>query len=208
MPRLLTAHDRTSLLKIASSLPVGDAARRYILSRLKVALRLKQMEKMMGLGQSFGVLSAYGPGSKKENKTRHGELYAQLQRMGYRIHPLKGSWEGVAEKSVLVPKMKFSDLVRLGREFDQVSVIYKDKSGVIGMYYLRSHEVEFAVREDGSIAAAWEANKELYSKARGLSFEFGFLWGQKIPWNGSTPYTRKGLTKLLEKGQLSFKDAP
>jgi hypothetical protein len=207
MPRFLTAGDRKTLLKMAASLPVGNTARRYILSRLKVALRLKQMEKMMGLGKAFGVLSAYGKGSKKENKTRHGELYAQLQRMGYRTHPLKGSWEGMAEKSVLVPNMKFKDLVRLGREFDQVSVIYKDKSGVIGMYYLRSNEVEFAVREDGSIAAAWEANKELYSKARGLSFEFGFLWGQKIPWNGSSPYTRKGLTKLLEKGQLSFKAA-
>lgn len=204
MPRTLTAHARKSLLRVAASLPVGNPARRYILGSLKVALRLKQMEGMMKLGRSFGILSAYGTGSKKENQKRNGELYAQLQKMGYRIHPLKGSWEGVSEKSVLVPKMKFRDLVRLGREFDQISVIYKDKSGVLGMYYLQSNEVEFAVHEDGAIAAAWEANKDLYSKARGISFEFGFLWGQKLPWNGSTPYTRRGLTKVLESGQLRF----
>ena len=205
MSRLLTAADQRSLLKIAAFLPAGNEVRRVILSRLKIALRLKQMEKMLGMGNSFGVLSAYGPGSKKENQQRHGELYAQLQRMGYRkIHPLKGSWDGVAEKSVLVPNMKFDDLVRLGREFDQVSVIYKDKSGVIGMYYLKSNEVEFAVEEDGDLAAAWDANKDLYSKARGISFEFGFLWGQKVPWNGTSPFTRKGLTRLLESGQLTF----
>ena len=182
----------------------GESSR-VLLSRIKIALRLRQFEALMGMGKRFGVLSAYGPGPKNENQQRNGQLFGHLQSLGYRkIHPLRGSWQGVAEKSVLVPNMTFKDVVKLGRDFDQDSVIYKHPSGVIGMYYLKDGTAEFAVEEDGNLAAAWEANKSLYSKARGISFEFGFLWGQKVPWNGTTPYTKKGLTRLLESGQLSF----
>ena len=205
MSRIITATQQSALIRLAHTLPQGSSDRRAILAHLKVALRLKQMEAMMQKGRKFGVLSAYGPGSKSQNQERHGILMGDLQRMGYRkIHPLKGSWDGVAEKSVIVPNMAFGDLVKLGEKFDQVSVIYKDPSGVIGMYYPGQKVAEFAVAEDGSIAAAWEANKDLYSKARGISFEFGFLWGQKVPWNGSSPFTRKGVTKLLEAGKLKF----
>lgn len=203
MSRLITAADRQHLLKMAASMPNGHPVRRTILSRLKIALRLRQFEALMGMGKKFGVLSAYGPGPKSENQRRNGELFKELQKRGYRkIIPLRGSWEGVAEKSVLVPRMAWKDLLDLGKQFQQDSVIYKDPSGVIGMYYQKDGTAEFAVTEDGNIAAVWDANKDHYSKARGISFGFGFLWGQKVPWNGSSPYTRKGLTRLLESGQL------
>ncbi len=204
MSRIMTAADQSALIRLAASLPKGDESRRVILSRLKVALRLRQFEALMSMGKKFGVLSAYGPGSKNENQRRNGQLFSELQKRGYRkIFPLRGSWEGVAEKSVLVPGMKWQDLLDLGAMFTQDSVIYKDPSGVVGMYYQKDRTAEFAVADDGSIAAVWDANSEHYSKARGISFEFGFLWGQKVPWNGSTPYTRRGVTRLLESGQLT-----
>ena len=204
MSRIMTATNQSSLIRLAAALPKGDESRRVILARLKIALRLKQFEALMGMGRKFGVLSAYGDGSKNENQRRNGELFQELQKRGYRkIIPLRGSWQGVAEKSVLVPGMKWQDLLDLGKRFDQDSVIYKDPSGVVGMYYQKDGKAEFAVADDGSIAAQWDANKENYSKARGISFEFGFLWGQKVQWNGSSPYTRKGLNRLLDRGQLS-----
>lgn len=204
MSRILTAADQSALVRLAASLPKGDKNRRVILSRLKVALRLKQFEALIKMGQRFGILSAYGPGKKSENKLRNVDLFKELQTRGYKkIIPLRGKWEGVPEKSVLVPGMSFQDLIELGKKFDQDSVIYKDPSGVIGMYYQKDGEAEFAVADDGTIAATWDANKEHYSKARGMSFEFGFLWGQRVPWNGTSPYTRKGLTRLLESGQLT-----
>lgn len=163
----------------------------------KEALKLKELQSLMRAGKQFGVMSAYGPFPKSVNQTRNGELIGELQSRGYKFHPLKGSWEGVSEKSVLVPNMKFSDLVELGRRFNQDSVIYKDPSGVIGMYFLKEGTVTFAVNEEGSAAVQMSADKELYSKARGISFEFGFMWGVKRPWNGSSPYTVNGLVKAL-----------
>lgn len=136
----------------------------------KVALRAQTIKKMMSFGGSFGVLSAYGSASKSENKARHGELVADLQKLGYRNWtPLKGSWEGVTEKSVLVPWMQPGHLFALGRKYTQDAVIYKSKDGVLGMYYTKgSPRAEVAVNPAGDPAFEMAADPSLYSKARVL----------------------------------------
>jgi hypothetical protein len=198
-----TTH-RRAMIRLASTMPVGSADRRTILASLvreagmdRVALRIRELRSLLDAGRQFGVLSAYGPFPKSANKDRNGELMRALETKGYRPHPLRGSWDGVAEKSVLVPGMSFPDLVELGRHFDQDSVIYKDPSGVIGMYFLREGTVTFAVDDAGSMAVQVATGRDLYSKARGISFEFGFAWGVKYPWNGTTPYTVRGLSRAL-----------
>jgi hypothetical protein len=200
----LTKPQRIAMTRLAAAMPTGDHDRRIILAHLeraadmgRTALRLKQFQHMLGLGRQFGVLSAYGPGTKAENNVRNGDLIRDLQRRGYAYHPVKGSWEGVVEKSMLVPGMTFADLVELGTKYKQDSVIYKDPSGVIGMYYLKENKVTFATTEEGAMAVQMAVGDALYSKSRGISFEFGFAWGQKQPWNGTTPYTIRGLTRAL-----------
>lgn len=171
-----------------------------VASRYKIALRQKALLKMLSLGGTFGVLSAYSTGSKKQNKIRHGDLIADLQRLGYRkVTPLKGSWEGVTEKSVLVPRMKPNDLFRLGRAYEQDAVIYKSGDGVIGMYHTKgAPKAEVAVDPKGDAAFEVATDPSLYSKARGLSFEFGFLWDQGIPWDGRRPITREQVREHFE----------
>ncbi len=193
-----------AMIRLASIMPVGSEDRRTLISYAvreagmdRVALRIRELRSLLDVGRQFGVLSAYGPEPKSQNKTRNVELMRFLDAKGYRPHPLRGSWEGVAEKSVLVPGMTFADLVELGRRFDQESVIYKDPSGVIGMYFLREGTVTFAVDEEGSMAVQMATGRDLYSKSRGISFEFGFAWGVKHPWNGTTPYTVRGLSRAL-----------
>jgi hypothetical protein len=62
---------------------------------------------------------------------------------------------------------------------------------------LKEHKVTFATTEEGAMAVQMAVGDALYSKSRGISFEFGFAWGQKQPWNGTTPYTIRGLTRAL-----------
>ena len=174
----------------------------------KYALRQRALQKMMSVGGSFGVVSGYSTGSKSENKARHGELVADLQRMGYRKWTrLKGSWEGVTEQSILVPRIRPEDLFKLGRKFTQDAVIYKSKDGVIGMYYTKGKpRAEIAVDPKGDAAFEMATDESLYSKSRGLSFEFGFLWGQEVPWDGRHPISRKQMRKLVEH-ELQFDKA-
>jgi hypothetical protein len=183
----------------------------------KTALKIKKLKKLLSKGGQFGVLSGYGKGSKSENQANHGRLTGLLQKKGLRPVELKGKWAGVAEKSYLVPNMRFSDLIELGRLFKQESVIFKSTDGVLGMYYLRENAVEFAVDDAGNMAVdvAVEPKRYkderdrvergqpgLYSKSRGVSFEFGVLWGQKRPWNGRSPYTRDVVEGLVSRGDV------
>lgn len=164
----------------------------------KRSLRVTQINALMSLDNHVGILSAYGRGSKKENKKRNGLLIQELQKRGYNNYRhLTGSWEGVKEKSVLVPKMNFSDLIELGKVFDQDAVIYKGRDGVAGMYNLRNNTVTVAM--DKALLPSWSvsANTDLYSKSRGTSFELNFVWESSLPWNGVSPLTRDDVASLF-----------
>lgn len=164
------------------------------------ALRQKQFLRMMGQGGSFGVISAYGKGSKRQNQIRHGELIADLSRLGARWTPLRGSWDGVTEKSVLVRDIDPEELFFLGRKYHQEAVIYKSRDGVVGMYYTRGFpRAEIAVDPQGDPVFEAAADEHLFSKARGLSFSLGFLWGRMLPWDGLAPVSRKQMRRFVQK---------
>jgi hypothetical protein len=172
---------------------------RKIAAVRKEALRKKQMQKLMDMGKDFGVMSAYQSGSKKQNQKRHGKLVRDLQKMGYRFEPLRGKWEGVSEKSILIPNIDPKDLFELGRKYEQDAVIHKSKEGVLGMYHTKGEpRAEIAVDPKGNPAFDVSTDKDLYSKARGLSFEFGFLWGDEVPWDGKSPLSPKDVNKFVE----------
>jgi len=165
----------------------------------KTALKQKTFTTLMGKGGNFGIISAYGPGPKKQNQIRHGELMADLQKLGYRkIHTLKGQWEGVAEKSMLIQNMNPNHLFMLGAKYGQDAVIYKSKDGIVGMYYPQGKYAEVAVDPSRNPAFEMAEDKDLFSKDRNWSFSLGFLWGKKIPWSGRKPVSMKDIENHLD----------
>ena len=171
-------------------------------AQIRVALRLSNLSALMEEGQKFGVLAAYQPQSKSLNKVAHEKLLRSLREDGYKPELLRGKWEGVAEQSLIVPNMKWADLLELGRMFNQISVIFKSEDGIIGMYYLRDGYAEVAVDMEtfeGAIKVSPD-KKELWSKSRGLSFEFDFAWGKHIPWDGVKPISKGTVQSLAESG--------
>ena len=173
----------------------------------KYALRQKQLLQMLqkGKGRTFGVISAYTGTSKHENQQRHGQLMADLQKLGYRkLHTLKAKWQGESgnykEKSFLIPNIRPEQLFSLGEKYGQDATIYKGADGIIGMYYPGGSYAEIAV--DPSADPAFQAAEDtgLFSKVRrDWSFEFGFLWGKHVPWNGKQPITRKAVRAWIEQ---------
>lgn len=167
----------------------------------KEALRKRNLQKMLEQGGTFGVISAYqGGSSKKKNQERHGELMADLQRLGYRPIPLRGSWEGVTEKSMFIPDIRPEHLFELGRKYGQDAVIHKSRDGVLGMYHTKGPpKAQVAVDPKADPAFQVSTGDELFSKARGLSFEFGFLWGDDLPWDGHKPISRKDMRRFVRE---------
>lgn len=43
----------------------------------------------------------------------------------------------------------------------------------------------------------------LWSKGRGTSFSFDFLWGQKLPWNGSSVVDKNQIVVWVAQGLLT-----
>lgn len=194
----------SSILRLAIERPEFRRPLRPVLRKIasmrREALRKKQLKRLMDTGASFGIISAYQEGSKKENQRRHGQLMRDLQKLGVKPIPLRGSWEGVTEKSVLVPRIDPEDLFDLGRKYNQDAVIHKSRDGVLGMYHTKGPpKAEIAVDPEGDPAFRAREDKSLYSKARGLSFEFGFLWGKDVPWDGEDPISRSEMKEFVRK---------
>ena len=206
--------DFTKLRLVFDEVYPGGYQKRASLDKrafIKLALRTEAFKHIMEQGGNLGILSAYGGDDRKgedkrtksENKERHGQLLADLQKMGYhKMETMKGSWEGVAEKAVMVPNMKPEDLFSLGRKYKQDSVIYKSKDGVVGMYYPASKKAEVAVDPKGDPAYSMAKDKSEYSKVhRNWSFTFGFLWGKDIPWDGHSVISHEDVQKHLGIGK-------
>lgn len=198
--------NRNASLRKVAHLWFHRQAHNLVLGHIeKQALRQRTMVHMLTQGGTFGIISAYSTGSKKENQVRHGQLMADLQKLGYRkITTLKGQWDGVSEKSLLIPKIRPEHLFKLGRKYDQDAIIYKSADGVVGMYYPSGY-AEVAVDPDKVMPEIEISDStDLFSKTRNWSFNLGFLWGQKIPWDGRAPITRKDVRKMFQTGQLAI----
>lgn len=179
-------------------------AKRYLEGTSKTALKQRQFLKLMDVGGSFGIISAYGSAEsgmgKSESKGNVGELVGALQKLGYRKwHTLKAApWaEGeYREMSYLIPGIRPEHLFALCVQFEQNAVIYKSADGVLGMYNPVRHFANVAVDPQGDPIFEVANDQHLYSKDRNWSFEFGFAFAEELPWDGKHPFSRKQLRKL------------
>ena len=93
--------------------------------------------------RDFGIVSAYrGEKTREENLKLHDELKAQVRKMGYGYIELRGGYREesgnvVEELSLLVPNVKKTEIVQLGRQYEQHSVMYKNQED---FYYIGTNE--------------------------------------------------------------------
>ena len=92
--------------------------------------------------RSFGIVSAMRcAASDQENRNRHAELKKAVRQMGYGYIELRGGYKGdeefCHELSLLIPNVKKSQIVKLGREYNQHSVMFKDSTD---FYYIGTNE--------------------------------------------------------------------
>lgn len=170
-----------------------------------VAFGVKDLTQLSKMGRQFAVISAFRPPeehSKHENKERHGDLMADIQRLGYRRwETLKSSWEDMAsgvrhgEKSILIPGMSFRDATYLMKEYAQDGILYKDPSGTVGIY-LANGRAQMAFDPKGDPAISMALDKSEYSKGRSMSFGLQLI-DHEFSWHGG-PITAKDIAKFLE----------
>ena len=92
--------------------------------------------------RAFGILSAFrGTTPKKENLAAHEKLKKRVREMGYGYIELRGGYKeetgDVEELSLMIPNITKAEIVKLGRENGQHSVMFKDK---MDFYYIGTNE--------------------------------------------------------------------
>lgn len=169
--------------------------------RTKALERRKRLSKMMEFGGSFGALSGFVPGNPVQSKIRKTQLISDLNRLGYRkITPLA---VGPTDDSLLVQNMLPQDLFALGRKYGQEVVLYKGKDGVIGLYNLQGEpNAEVGIAPKGDPAFQIATDPSLYVRTKNMSFDYGFLWADQIPWDGNLPVDRKQMQLFVQRGSL------
>jgi hypothetical protein len=175
-----------------------------------VAFGMKDLDQLSKMGRSFGVLSAYRSNlSKSENQKRHGELVADLQKLGFpHTTALKSQWEDMDskvvkhEKSILVPNISFKALHELGKKYEQDAVLYKDPSGSVGIYFKDgTATMAFDPKGDASLSKSVDPKGD-YSRGRGLSFGLKLVEDQKFHYDNG-PITRDDVIKKLAPAEES-----
>jgi|GEM_PF-6344123 len=187
-------------------------------------LKRRQITKLVQGPRSFMSISAWkGDRSRSENKAAMARLRRDLEKQG--LHPIDSwaTWKDAetgklyGEDSFIVPGVTAPQAFEIGREFEQDSVIYRSPKGVLAMYDTRGAEPKAYVahRADGSPAYRVQTEKspkrekgkgprgrereqeELFSRTRGVNFEFDFLWDHPVRFDGETPVTPKRMREVV-----------
>lgn len=101
--------------------------------REEVAPQIRKGLGALGLGEPFGVLTAYNPNgvdlADDENKSRAAELEAELRGVGYRFVPVDCCSPDRAHceysLAVIAPK---EAVVDMARRFEQIAIFWYDGS--------------------------------------------------------------------------------
>ncbi|MFH1824142.1 MAG: hypothetical protein ABH873_02805, partial [Candidatus Firestonebacteria bacterium] len=151
--------------------------------------------------RSFAVISA---SRKIHSKEKNKELYVLLKRyireLGYGFVELKGGYkeeEGfVSEKSLFIPNIDKKVAIKIGSEYNQYSILYKDKNQFVEIGTNKNSSIGktlqsfVKVGKEKNINLAKEAIKEFFSSLvkgshRGKKFKFNLqekedigLWGR------------------------------
>jgi hypothetical protein len=188
---------------------------RVAFDKALVALGVKELDQLSKKGRSFGVISAYRSNlSKHENQQRHGQLIADLQKLGIRkVEPLKSSWKDDAtgvthdEKSIFIPHITFETLHKLGKKYDQDAVLYKDPSGTVGIYHKDgTADMAYDPKGEAGISKSVDPGAE-YSRGRGMSFGLTLV-PEKFHYSGGPIKREEVEKKIAELEPESHGDKP
>ncbi len=111
---------------------------------------------------TFGVISAYRQDlySVEQNLVRHTQLGKDIRSLGYGFIEQNSGYSykdkvtgktGIREeKSYFVPNISFEDVISLGQDYEQESVLYKDNT-IFGLFLSDSGKLDMVFKKGDSI---------------------------------------------------------
>ena len=169
--------------------------------------------------KTFGVVSAYRQDlySEEQNLQRHKELGKIIRSWGYGFieqnsgYSYKDEDTGLTgvkeEKSYFVPNITFDDVLDLGVEFEQESVLYKDDTG-FGLYISKTGKLDMEFKDEGSIMSFQKkdieiAYSELIRANQSQKVKFSYIVEKFIP-NRNDSFKSMRSKEIPKEGWISL----
>ena len=149
------------------------------MENIKLSFNLSRLWKYYKEGK-FGIVSAYGDYSKKENTERSSDLKKKIRDLGYGYKEMQGIGKGekgtVFEYPLFIPNLKAKDAKDLGKEFDQEAVIFSETPEEVSLWDTNDNKliIKFKKLETSEGKEIWES----YSKFKGKRFKYS-----AVDWN-------------------------
>lgn len=180
-----------------------------------VESKLSRIWKHIESKGNFSIIAAQRGGlSQKENKMNHMSLIKDVRGMGYGYIEMKGGWEETEEKdgkkikmmvtedSLFIPKMDKREALKLGKKYDQETVIVKDDNA---LYELSCQENTYGKQirkfkaESGkkNLNLSKELIKKFFSRLKKGSHRdkpFNFTLDEKTDYSNAILAFRQDLT--------------
>lgn len=127
---------------------------------------------------SIGIITAENPmaqqATTKSNKERNKQLASDLRDLGYGFYQISGRY-GNVEHPYVVPNISKEDIIKLGREYEQDSVIYVEKTeeGSLAQM-IETHGDEASVKSRVVLPLASDV-EDFYSLYKGRKFVIPFF---------------------------------
>ena len=140
--------------------------------KITIAFNLQRLWNFYKEGK-FGIVSAYGNFSKKENQERGDKLKKMVRDLGYGYKEMRGVWKGeegvTFEYPLFIPKLSAKDAKALGKEFDQEAVIFAESPEKVILFDTKNDkEVMTFTKLETEGKDVWES----YSDLKGKKFRF------------------------------------
>ena len=115
---------------------------------------------------TMALVSGFRAGKPiEENLERHWQLAQKVRSMQLGYVPVKGFWEGIEERSLLIPSITQEQAQFLSKSFDQDSYFWS-KDGAFWIFNTNTGEVEFSGAKFNLVGFGRDAEFENYSETK------------------------------------------
>jgi len=206
-----------------------SAAIKQLSNLCKIAVTVTQLNKWNSDPNiQFGIVTAYkSKNSKTINKSKTSKLVRDFGKRGLSYKPLTGWFQeeggkGIQlENSFIVWDIDFKYLLSLAKRYDQESVIFKEKNGLLGLYSLSGTAVirtsqEFLPnqptvdkkyrgkprdqrreKEIPVLEPDTRPEVDIHTRIRDTEIRYFFDWAHPIPFSNS-PVSERDYSRALE----------
>ena len=177
-------------------------------------MSVPKLKRIMGGNHSYGVLTTERKDVGRSKNRQHFSKLLRIAQMGgrkaWRVH---GIWKEAnqklpaLERSIIGINMTFQEAIKIGRQYKQDAIIFKNKADKHPYLYFIDHDSQEVTRypmkikvAKGSVKKGWMEERVTDTVQDGE--EGGFTAARGASFEGSVDWSKEQVLRVTDKGTL------